>query len=202
MTRIIGLTGGIGSGKSTISQMLGDLGAKIIDADKVGHEAYLPETETWQALVAAFGRGIVAADGTIDRKKLGESVFAEPGNLEKLNSIVHPRMYDMIRQRIVDLKNMGVKVIVLDAAVLFEAKWDDLVDEIWVVTAGEEAVVQRAMSRTGLTEEQIKNRLRSQMSDEERIKRAKVVVHNDGSVPELRTQIAELWEELRRDADT
>ncbi len=197
MARVIGLTGGIGSGKSTASETMAKLGAVVIDADKVGHEAYLPNTDTWQALVKEFGKGILTADNTIDRKKLGALVFSHPDNLKKLNGIVHPRMYEMMKKRITDYKKQGVKVIVVDAAILFEANWTPLVDEVWVVIADEINVVKRAVARTGLPEEQIRSRLRSQMSNEERVKRANLVIHNDGSLEDLKKKVTELWGKIK-----
>jgi len=197
MTHVIGLTGGMGSGKSTVSRLLSELGAVVIDADKVGHEAYQNGTKTWHDLVNAFGRQIVAADGSIDRKKLGAIVFGSPEQLERLNHIVHPRMFEMMKERIDQLRKQGVSVVVLDAAILFEANWTPLVDEVWVVVASEEAVVARAVARTGLPEEQIRSRLRSQMPVEEKVKRAKVVIHNDGAVEDLRRKVEELWAHLQ-----
>ena len=198
MTRVIGLTGGMGSGKSTVSQLLAEFGAAIIDADKVGHEAYQPNTKTWQELVATFGQQIVAPDGAIDRKKLGAIVFGSPEQLERLNHIVHPRMFEMMKERIEQYRQQGVKVVVLDAAILFEANWTPLVDTIWVVVASESVVITRAKARTGLPEDQIRSRLRSQMPNEERTKRANVVIHNDGTFEELRTKIMELWAALKK----
>ena len=95
--KVIGLTGGIGSGKSTVSSLLGELGAAVLDADTVGHEAYQPGTDAWQAVVDAFGKDVVAADGSIDRKRLGAIVFADPEALQRLNGIMHPRMFDMMK---------------------------------------------------------------------------------------------------------
>lgn len=197
MTRVIGLTGGMGSGKSTVSHLLSELGAVVIDADKVGHEAYQKGTKTWHDLANAFGRQIVATDGSIDRKKLGAIVFGSPEQLERLNRIVHPRMFEMMKERIDQLRKQGASVVVLDAAILFEANWTPLVDEVWVVVASEEAVVARAIARTGLPEEQIRSRLRSQMPVEEKVKRAKVVIHNDGAVEDLRRKVEELWAHLQ-----
>jgi dephospho-CoA kinase len=195
--KVIGLTGGIGSGKSTVSQILAELGAVVLDADKVGHQAYQPETETWKDVVAAFGQEIVAVDGSIDRKKLGAIVFGEPRALERLNQIVHPRMYDMMAEQIEEYRRQGVKVVVLDAAILLEANWTPLVDEVWVTVASEPTVVRRARERTGLPEEQIRSRIRSQLSNEERKKQASVVISNDGSLDELRAKVVELWEGLK-----
>lgn len=196
MTKVIGLTGGMGSGKSTVSQIMSELGAVIIDADKVGHEAYQANTKTWKDVVAAFGSEVVAQDGSIDRKKLGAIVFGNPGQLERLNHIVHPRMFEMMKERIEQYRKEREKVVVLDAAILFEANWTPLVDEVWVVVASEPVVVARAAARTGLPEEQIRSRLRSQMSNEERIKRASKVIHNDSSVGDLRAQVKKLWYQL------
>ena len=197
MMKVIGLTGGIGSGKSTVSQFLQELGAVVLDADKVGHEAYLPGTETWQELVAAFGEEILTPDGNIDRKKLGGIVFSNPESLKRLNQIVHPRMFEMMKARIEEYRQQGVKVVVLEAAILLEANWTPLVDEIWVTVASELAVVERAKERTGLPEEQILARIRSQLSVEERTKHADVVIHNDGNLDELQKKVRGLWKGLQ-----
>jgi dephospho-CoA kinase len=199
--KVIGLTGGIGSGKSTVSQLLAEMGAVLLDADKVGHEAYQPGTEAWKEVVAAFGREIVASDESIDRKKLGAIVFGDPAALERLNGIMHPRMYDMMADRIEGYRQQGVKVVVLEAAILLEAGWTPLVDEIWVTVASEPTVVRRVRERTGLPEEQIRSRIRSQLSNEERKKQASVVISNDGSLEELRARVVELWEGLKDSSD-
>jgi len=197
MTRVIGLRGGLGSGKSTVSHLLSELGAVVIDADRVGHEAYQQGTKAWHDLVAAFGQQIIAPDGSIDRKKLGAIVFGNAEQLERLNRIVHPRMFEMMKERIEQLRKQGAGVVVLDAAILFEAHWDPLVEEVWVVTASEQAVVARAVARTGLPEEQIRSRLLSQMPVEEKVKRARVVIHNDGSFDDLRKKVEGLWTGLK-----
>lgn len=199
--KVIGLTGGIGSGKSTVSEFLSELGAVVLDADSVGHEAYQPGTDVWKELVAAFGREIVAPDESIDRKKLGAIVFGDPAALERLNGIMHPRMYDMMAARIEEYCRQGVKVVVLEAAILLEAGWTPLVDEVWVAIASEATVVQRVRERTDLPEEQIRSRIRSQLSNEERKKQASVVISNEGSLDELRAKVLELWEGLQRSSD-
>lgn len=199
--KVIGLTGGIGSGKSTVSRILSELGAVVLDADKVGHEAYQPGTETWKEVVAAFGREIVAPDESIDRKKLGAIVFGDPAALERLNGITHPRMYDMMADRIEEYRQQGAGVVVLEAAILLEAGWTPLVDEVWVTVASEPTVVRRVKERTDLPEEQIRSRIRSQLSNEERKKQASVVISNDGSLDELRAKVAELWEKLQHSND-
>jgi dephospho-CoA kinase len=197
MMKVIGLTGGIGSGKSTVSKYLQELGAVLIDADKVGHAAYQPDTETWREVVATFGQQILTSDGNIDRKKLGAIVFSNPESLEKLNRIVHPRMYEMMKAQIDEYRQQGVKVVVLEAAILLEASWTPLVDEVWVTVAPESTVVERTKERTGLPEEQILARIRSQMSSEERAKHADVVISNDGSMDELKIKVKELWRGIK-----
>ncbi|MGP8080869.1 MAG: dephospho-CoA kinase [Dehalococcoidales bacterium] len=197
MTQVIGLTGGIGSGKSTVSRFLADLGAVIIDADKIGHEVYLPGTNTWRELVKIFGSRILAADKAIDRKKLGAIVFGNEEELKRLNAIIHPQITEIIKKQIDDYRRKGTPVIVLDAPVLFEANAKNLVDEVWVVVSNEDNVIKRAAARTGLTEEQIRSRIRSQLSNEERIKHARVVIHNDGTAEDLRKKVQELWQQLK-----
>ena len=196
MTRVIGLTGGIGSGKSTVSRYLSELGAAIIDADKLGHEVYLPNTESWRDLVKTFGKEILTPADKIDRKKLATIVFNNPEKLQQLNAIVHPRMFEIAKQRIEDNRRQGTKVVILDAPILFEANWTPLVETVWVVVANEANVVKRAVARSGLTEEQVRLRIRSQMSNAERIQRAQAVIHNDGTAEDLRKKVNELWQRL------
>jgi dephospho-CoA kinase len=190
---VIGLAGGILSGKSTISGMLAEKGAVIIDADEIGHEAYKPGTGTWQELRDAFGDGILKIDGDIDRKRLGEIVFADPDALIRLNNIVHPRMHEMVREEIDRLKGEGVPVVVLEAALLIEAGWTDLVDEVWVAVAPEQVAVKRLKERGGLSEEQARARIRSQMSSEERAKHADIIIDTDCDLSEVRARVDELW---------
>jgi dephospho-CoA kinase len=197
MTRVIGLTGGIGSGKSTVSRFLAELGAAVIDADKIGHEVYRPDTDTWRELVKTFGRGILAADNTIDRKKLGAIVFSNEEELKRINAIIHPQITEIIKKQIDDYRRKEAKVIVLDAPVLLEAHAKNLVDEVWVVVADEENVIKRAVARTGLREEQIRDRIRAQMSKTERIKNAQVIIYNDGTPEDLRGKIKKLWEQIK-----
>jgi dephospho-CoA kinase len=197
MTRVIGLTGGIGSGKSTVSRFLAELGAVIIDADKIGHEVYRPDTDTWRKLVKTFGRGILAADNTIDRKKLGAIVFSNEEELKRLNAIVHPQITEIIKKQIDDYRRKDAKVIVLDAPVLLEAHANNLTDEVWVVVADDDNVIKRAVARTGLREEQIRDRIRAQMSKTERIKNAQVIIYNDGTPEDLRGKIKKLWEQIK-----
>lgn len=190
---VIGLTGGIGSGKSAVTALLGELGATVIDADKVGHQAYQPHTETWQAVVDAFGRDILQPNEEVDRRKLGAVVFSDPKELARLNSIMHPRMYTMLEVQLNEMSESGVKVAVLEAAILIEAKWTPLVDEVWVTVASEDTVVLRVQQRNNLAEEEIRRRIWSQLSNEERTEHATVVIENNAGMQELQDSVKELW---------
>jgi dephospho-CoA kinase len=192
--RAIGLTGGIGSGKSTVSQILADLGAFVIDADKVGHDIYLPGKEAWHQISAAFGSDILAADQTIDRKKLGAIVFGSDDARKKLNAIVHPLMFQDIGRRITTKRAEGfTQPIVVEAAILIEANWLPLVDEVWVVVTGKTAVIERVATQRGLSAQATEARIASQLSDAERLKYAQVVIRNDGSLEDLQKQVRDAW---------
>ena len=190
---VIGLTGGIGTGKSEASRILTEFGAIVVDADRVGHEAYRPRSQAWREVVDAFGEGILLPNGEIDRKSLGTVVFSDPKARTTLNSIMHPRMTDMIRERIEGLRTGGVEVVVVEAALLMEAGWDSLVDEVWVTCSPEEQVFERLQRRNGLTGEEIRDRIGSQLPLEERVRHADVLVMNSGNVDELREELESLW---------
>jgi dephospho-CoA kinase len=191
----IGITGGIGSGKSTVTKILAELGARIIDADKVGHAIYEPGGPAYADMIAAFGEGILADDRTIDRRRLGPIVFADPAALRRLNAIVHPRMFARMREMVDALRAGGEgKPIVIEAAVLIEANWQPLFDEIWLVEAGQEQVVKRVELERGLAPAQTEARIRAQLSNEERRKHATTVIVNDATIADLREQVVALWE--------
>jgi dephospho-CoA kinase len=192
----VGLTGGIGSGKSTVAQILGEFGAPILDADKVAHTTYAPGASAYDAVIAAFGNDIVAPDRTIDRKKLGAIVFGNSERLNKLTSIVWPATFESIRRNVADLRASGAKLpIVVEAAILIEANWKSLFDEIWLVRASREQVVSRIESQRGLKPAETEARIRAQLSDEERTKHATLVIENNGSLEELRDLLKEIWSE-------
>ena len=197
--KVIGLTGGIGSGKSTVSRFLAELGAVIIDADKVGHEALKPDTEIWRKVVAAFGTGILKPNREIDRKKLGKIVFGNPEALTRLNQIMHPPMYQLVKAQIKEYRQQGGEVVVLVVPLLIEAGWTSLVDEVWVTVAPEPTVVRRLKEKVGLSERESLARIRSQLSSEERVKHADVVVDTDCDLGELREKVREQWQRLALD---
>ncbi|HEY2525823.1 MAG TPA: dephospho-CoA kinase [Candidatus Binataceae bacterium] len=192
----IGLTGGIGSGKSTAAKILAELGAPAIDADRVGHEIYQPGAPAYRELVDAFGEGILAPDHAIDRRKLGPIVFADPAALKLLNAIVHPKMFARMGEMVAAMRRGGeTRPIVIEAAILIEANWQPLFDEIWLVTASREQVVARVERDRGLRPEQTDARIRAQLSDDERRKYATTVIRNDGTLEELRAAVTLLWQE-------
>ena len=152
---VIGLTGGIGTGKSEVARILQDLGAVTINADQVGHQAYTPHTEAWEEVVKAFGDEILDSSGEIDRKQLGAIVFSDPRHLARLNQIMHPPMARIVSEQIESLKGDGVEVVVVEAAVLFEAGWDTLVDEVWTTESPLDSVAERLMARNGFSREEV-----------------------------------------------
>jgi len=194
----VGLTGGIGSGKSTVAQILSgsEFGAPILDADKVAHTTYAPGGPAYDAVIAAFGAQVLAPDRTIDRKKLGAVVFGNPEQLNKLTSIVWPATFDGIRRSVAELRASGAKLpIIVEAAILIEANWQPLFDEIWLVRAPREQVVARIEIQRGLKPAETEARIRAQLSDEDRAKHATLVIENNGSIEELRDLLKTLWAE-------
>ena len=194
---VIGLTGGIGAGKSTVTQMLEELGAAVIDADKVGHQIYLPALPAWREIVTTFGQGVLNADRTINRQALGKIVFADPEALRMLNRIVHPKMYERMAELIAELRTRGgMKAIVVEAAVLVEANWMSLVNQVWVVVASEAVVVDRLAKQRSLSPDQVRTRIAAQLSNDERLRHAQVVIRNDGSMQPVRAAVHQAWDQL------
>jgi len=194
---VIGLTGGIGTGKTAVARILAEQGAVILDADRIGHEVYLPGRPAYEDIVAAFGPEVLAADGSIDRKKLGPIVFSAPEKLARLNAITHPRMKEMMRERLADAEREGAKMAVLEAALLFDAGWDDLTDEVWVTVVGSETAARRASQRSGIPVEQVLERIqKAQMASEERIRRSDVVIDTSGTLEDTRRRTLDAWGRL------
>lgn len=194
--RIIGLTGGIGSGKSTVARFLADLGAVVVDLDKTGHQV-LQQKEIMDRLLREFGREILDDNGEIDRLQLGRKVFGDKGALLKLNAIVHPAIDAIVEEKIQKYQRQDVRAVILEAAAMLEAGRDWQVDEVWVITAPKAAVLQRLYGRPGYSEADVKARIRSQMTDEERIKQADVVIANDGTLEELKERVKTEWRNLQ-----
>ena len=190
---VIGLTGGIGTGKTLVSNILEELGAAIVNADLLGHEVYKPDTEGWQEVVESFGDDVLTPDREVDRRKLGAIVFSDPEAMSRLNAITHPKIYRMVEERVKELDNQGTKVAVVEAALLIEAGWTPVANEIWVTTSSEDEVIERLKSRNNLDEDAIRARIRSQMPQDERVTYADVIIDNNESLEELGKQIQQLW---------
>jgi phosphopantetheine adenylyltransferase/dephospho-CoA kinase len=192
--KIICLTGGFASGKSTAAKFMEDNGANIIDADRLGHRAYDIGTHAYRQVIDTFGQEVVANDNDIDREVLGNMVFGKPDELKKLTDIVWPEI-----RRLAELEIAGFDaiypdgIVVLEAAVLFEAGWEDIGDETWVVVADRETAIERSILRNQIDRAAAERRIDSQLSNEERISKADTVIENKGDLSELIARLETEW---------
>ncbi|MQF70256.1 dephospho-CoA kinase [SAR202 cluster bacterium AD-804-J14_MRT_500m] len=192
---VIGLTGGIGTGKTQVSKILAHMGAQIINADQLGHESYRAGTDGWQQIVDTFGKGIVKSDGEIDRRALGDRVFPDPIARAQLEAIVHPKIAGLAKKRINELRRENAGTIVFEAAILIEAGWDSLVDEIWVTHATEGIVIARLRKSKGLSETGARDRITAQIPVQDRIKQGQVIIDNSGTLEGLQKTVEVIWNE-------
>lgn len=194
---VLGLTGGIGSGKSTVSALLAAKGAVIIDADEVVREQQRPGTPVFDAMVERFGTGIVGADGTLDRAAVADIVFADPQALADLNNIVHPAVGAEIARRMEELSGTDA-VVVLDVPLLVEASRGYPLAGLIVVDVDPDIAVERLVMQRGMTEEDARSRMSRQASREERRARADVVIDNRGTPSDLARQVDAVWDWIER----
>jgi dephospho-CoA kinase len=206
----IGLTGGIGSGKSTVTDYLTARGFRVLDADKIAREIVLPGSEMLIRLSAAFGEGILREDGSLDRKKLGEIVFSDPEKRKALDALTHGKILELIQERILRYREEAesaatggglenspkYKAIFIDAPLLFETGLAKSVKEVWVVDADDETRIRRIMERDGLKREEVLMRISNQMEREEKNRRADVILHNSGDQASLYRQLDRLLKKL------
>jgi dephospho-CoA kinase len=198
---IVGLTGGVASGKSLVSQVWKEEGAYLIDADRIAREVVQPRTPAWKALVKAFGKEILQEDGSIRRKKLATRVFSNPVERDLLNRILHPRIKREIDRRIKGIGQKGPKaIVVVDAALLVETGYYREVDEVVVVTSTKRQQIERLRRREQLDQEMARGIIDSQISREERIKVADIIIRNEGSRKKTEKKAKEVFEELKRAA--
>ncbi len=199
---IVGLTGGIASGKSTVSSILAERGAFIVDADKIGHEVISKGTEGWRKLVECFGEGILDREGNIDRPKLGQVVFGNAKKVARLNQITHPLIIQEIFRRIDRLrKDRGENsIVILDAPLLVEAGGKDFVDLLVLVSSPEELQVERLARDRNMSAEDARKRIAAQARLDEKIKLADIVLENAGTIQELQEKAEKLWQEICRRA--
>ncbi len=188
MKRMIGLMGNSGAGKSTVASFLMELGADVIDADKISHDICDPGNAGYDAVRKGFGEQFFGTDGKLDRRKLGAYVFANPQELKRLEQILHPLVLEEMDKRVAASAS---GTIVVDCALLIDAGLESWVDEIWLVTAAHENKKERIKMRDGIDEEHAKNRLGSQRKQDELLGYADVVIHNDASLSELKKQVGE-----------
>lgn len=201
--KIIGLTGGIATGKSQVSSILSELGAMVIDADIVAREVVQKGLPAWQQLKDTFGEEYFLSNGELNRRKLGQLVFSHPDELAKLNSITHPAIKAKIEERINDLKVQGYNgIVVVDAALLLEAGWETMVDQVWVVDAPMEKRIERIMKRDNLTRDQALSRINSQMSQQERIAKADKIIYNNSNIDSLKEQVLRIWHETLKEINS
>jgi len=198
---IVGLTGGVASGKSVISQVWKEEGAYLIDADRIARELVQPRTPAWKALVKAFGKEILQEDGSIHRKKLATRVFSNPVERDLLNRILHPRIKKEIDRRIKGIGQKGPKaVVVIDAALLVETGYYREVDEVVVVTSTTKQQIERLRRREQMAKEMARGIIDSQITGEERIKVADIIIRNEGSRKKTERKAKEVFEELKKAA--
>lgn len=186
---IIGLTGSIATGKSTVAKMLKELHLPIVDADVVAREVVEPGTETLQKIAEAFGQDVIREDGTMDREKVGSIIFHQPEKRQILNSIIHPAIREeMLRQRDAYIEN-GSLHVVMDIPLLFESKLQHFVEKVLVVAVSEETQLVRLMERNGFSEEEARARIATQLPIQVKIEGADAVIYNDGSLGNSKNQL-------------
>lgn len=195
---VIGLTGGIASGKSTAAEQLMELGAVVIDADRLGHRVYEPNSSGFEKVVNEFGHDIVTEDGTINRQVLGGKVFGDPEQMERLTRIVWPEIRRLAKEEIAECKRRGAAVVVLEAAVLIEAGWQDLVDEVWVISVKPAVARERLVSRNKLTEDAAQARIDSQLTNREREQYADVKIDNSHELDQFHRRVNTQWKKLQK----
>lgn len=195
----IGLTGGIGSGKSTVTRLFQERGAYIIDIDAIAHLVEKPGSIVWNGIVEYFGRKILGKDNTIDREALGGIVFRDSEKLKELNSIVHPAILDEWRRRLDDIGSKDEDAIIIsDIPLLIEVKWYRAVDIVILVYTSPDVQAERIMKRNGYSYEDTKDRLNSQMPLDEKIPFADFVINNEGTLEEIESIVDRIWKEFLR----
>jgi len=194
---IIGLTGNIASGKSVVSGFLRELGAEIIDVDKIAKEVQLKNFNGVIDKIKKIFGGEIVVDNKLDRKKLGSIVFSNKDKLEELNEIMVPVLTNIVKKLISKKREQGIKILVVDAAILCEANWDKLVDTVWVVDIPKELQIERLMKRENIDRKEALKRMESQMDISEKIKRADAVIDNSGDLAQMEKRIQNLWRKIQ-----
>lgn len=200
LLKIIGVTGGIGSGKSAVARILRDLGAVVIDADSIARAVTAKGGKALEELTGYFGNGILDENGDLNRKSLADMVFKDPVRRHALEAITHKHIVSKILDGVENIKNSGkTEVVVIDAPIPVEHGFLDVADEVWVVAAEKEIRISRAMERSGYTYEEALDRINSQMKDEEYLQVADDIINNDGSMDELEKNVVKLFIQKKQD---
>ena len=192
--KIIGLTGGIGSGKTSVAAKLRALGARVFDADEAAKNAVLPGTEGFFKVVETFGTQIVDADGKLNRTALAEIVFNDKAALKRLEEIIHSYVWQETDKFLSECQQSGERAAVLDIPLLIECGWHQKVDEVWLVVLPVEKQIMRTMKRSGMTAEAVQARIAAQMPLDEKKKYATLVIDNSGAWEETEKQVITAWE--------
>ncbi|RMG68274.1 MAG: dephospho-CoA kinase [Calditrichaeota bacterium] len=196
-TKVIGVTGGTGCGQTTVANLFGELGAKVIHADEIGHRILENDPSVRKELVAAFGKSILNRDGSINRKQLGELVFKDQTKLHKLNAIVHPRMIAEVVEEMEEARQSGkYPLIVIDAALIYELSLEHMFDAIVVVTSRLKDRIRRLRDRDGLSEREIMKRIQSQIPVQEKTRWADYVIRNNGTLEDLRHHVEGVYRKI------
>lgn len=195
-TKIIGLTGNIGTGKSTVSWMFQELGVPVIDADEIAHEAIKPKSAAWKMIFERYGKAILLPDDIVDRKALARIVFQDQVERKFLESVIHPHVKEEIEHRIARLARENHPFVIVEVPLLFEAGWQTRFDAVVVVRCDEEQEIERCRDKFGFDREETILRLRAQYPLERKINSADRVIDNDGTLEETRVQVTRLHQEM------
>jgi dephospho-CoA kinase len=198
--RVFGLTGGIGTGKSTVAGMLRETGIAVIDADRIAREITEPGKQAYEEIVRRFGRGLLLPDGGIDRKKLGAMVFADAGKRAALEAITHPLITSDIADALGRLESGGRDIAIVEAALIYEAGREGRFEKVIAVRCGREQQLSRLMARDSITKEEAEMRISSQMDPEEKARASEIVIDNSGDLASTRAQVHSLVEKIRQGA--
>ena len=190
--RVFGLTGNIGSGKSTVAAMLREAGIPVLDADRISKEVTAPGGRAYDAVIRAFGKGIVRDDGSIDRKRLGEIVFADPASRERLERITHPAIFEAMKEAIAGIEREGHRAAVVEAALIHESGRKGLFESVISVACHRETALSRLVARDGMSRSQAEARLRAQMDADRKAGASDCVIENSGDIESTRRQVVAL----------
>lgn len=195
---VLGLTGGIATGKSTVASILADLGAQVIDADAVVHALMRHGTDVWQEVVREFGEDILQPNGEIDRKRLGKTVFGDPEKRKRLEAIIHPHVLRYLWEEAQRFRDSGTGVLVLEIPLLVEVAAFDTIDKVLVVTAEQGTQIRRLVKRNGISRREAVLRISSQMPVSEKVKHGDWVVSTDGALRSTKEQVYKVWTDIQK----